>query len=217
MENNEKLICKADIKCKVSKVFLLIIGLLYLSWFIPVERSSGWGTCNLYGYYSEWNEYSIITVVLIILLAFILLNILLIIVNSKRCDLSLYDNKLKGNIKKIISSASLDLPINKIDNIMIKDGFIDKLFGGRTIEIRSASSVMKFHYIQNAQEFADLSLSHIEQYKKNASAEKAPVIAANSNNTSIAAQIKELKELLDSEIISQEEFDAKKQELLSKM
>ena len=123
----------------------------------------------------------------------------------------------KGNIKKVISSASLDLPINKIDNIMIKDGIFDKIFGGKTIEIRSASSVMKFHYIQNAQEFADLSLSHIEQYKNNASTENTPAAAANSNNTSIAAQIKELKELLDSEIISQEEFDAKKQELLSKM
>ena len=89
MENNEKLICKADIKCKVSKVFLLIIGMLYLSWSFPVKGQANFFEKEIFDHPDWYTVFWIITAVLIILIAFILLNI----VNSKRTNLSLYDNK----------------------------------------------------------------------------------------------------------------------------
>lgn len=51
----------------------------------------------------------------------------------------------------------------------------------------------------------------IAAYKKKASAPSAAVVV---NNTSAADEIKKFKELLDCGIISQEEFDAKKKQLL---
>ena len=51
----------------------------------------------------------------------------------------------------------------------------------------------------------------IAAYKKKASAPSAAVVV---NNTSAADELKKFKELLDCGIISQEEFDAKKKQLL---
>lgn len=124
----------------------------------------------------------------------------------------------------MFSTKALKLPIDKIDNIMVSEGIFDKLFSGKTVSVRSASGIVKFAWVKNADEFVQATLDKIEDYKqttikednKNLISAVANSAQANAGGSS-AEKLKELKELLDSGIISQEDFDAKKQDLLSKM
>ncbi|MBR6044272.1 MAG: SHOCT domain-containing protein [Ruminococcus sp.] len=99
----------------------------------------------------------------------------------------------------------------------------NKLTGGNTVAIRSASGLIKFPWVQNAEEFVNATLAKIEEYKKTVKKDNQELIkavaetAAAPANTSSASKIKEIKELLDQGLISQEEFDAKRKELLEKM
>jgi predicted Zn-dependent peptidase len=60
-------------------------------------------------------------------------------------------------------------------------------------------------------EVASYIKSRIEEYK---TAKNAPATTVIQNTFSVADEIKKFKELLDMDIITQEEFDAKKKELL---
>ncbi len=77
---------------------------------------------------------------------------------------------------------------------------------------------MKFHCVWNAEEFID---AYNEEVKKSG---RNPLSAANKTEPepqkapdSSAAKITELKSLLDSGVITQEDYDRKKQEILDKL
>ncbi|MDE5771159.1 MAG: SHOCT domain-containing protein [Ruminococcus sp.] len=130
----------------------------------------------------------------------------------KRCSLQLAKDGVIGNRKYLFSSKFLQLPIEKVDSILIENRIIDKLLGGQTVAIRSASGLIRFICIQNASEFVDKTLEVIKAYKES----NQPTGANIPTNTSgdNLEQIKKLKEMLDNGIIAQEEFDVKKKQLL---
>ncbi|MBR2304497.1 MAG: SHOCT domain-containing protein [Ruminococcus sp.] len=230
-------LCKANIKVQISLIWKIILVALIaftILWNVPsLSRESE--NYNLFGYYNArfWNSYYEkykfmygnnvpCSVSLILVILCILWTIRCIIV-SRKCLLELTADGINGSRAKLFSNKNLQLPIDKIDNIEIKDGILDKLFGGKTVCIRTASGAVKFAWIQNAEEFVSATQEKMKEFKvestKNAasSADDVTQVKTEASSTSVVQQIKELKELLDSEIISQEEFDAKKQELLSKM
>ncbi len=99
-----------------------------------------------------------------------------------------------------------------MDSILIENRIIDKILGGQTIAIRSASGLIRFICVQNASEFVDKTLEAIKTYKEsNPPADVNIPINTNGDNLE---QIKKLKEMLDSGIITQDEFDTKKKQLL---
>ncbi|MDE5558776.1 MAG: SHOCT domain-containing protein [Ruminococcus sp.] len=132
--------------------------------------------------------------------------------SMKRCFLQLTKDGVIGSRKYLFSSKFLQLPIEKVDSILIENRIIDKILGGQTIAIRSASGLIRFICIQNASEFVDKTLEIIKAYKEL----NQPADANISTNTSgdNLEQIKKLKEMLDSGIITQDEFDTKKKQLL---
>ncbi len=140
--------------------------------------------------------------------------------NLSKCSLGLYDNSIKGKRKKILSSKSIDLPIEKVDSILISKSILDFLRGGKTIVIRSNSGVIRFPWVHNAEEFMQATLAEIEKYKKNVAqqtpAPQAPVQVVEKDN-SATEKMRELKTMLDEGFITQEEFDAKRKEFLDKM
>lgn len=69
--------------------------------------------------------------------------------------LILSKNNLIGIIKKPFSKKQIQISVSDIENIFIKDQFVDKLRSGKTLEIYYNSCVIKFHYAQNAEEFVD--------------------------------------------------------------
>ena len=142
---------------------------------------------------------------------------------EKNSSLKLTESGIEGKRKKLFSSAELKLPIDKVDNIMVRSNVFCALFGGKIVAVSSASGLVKFPWVQNAEEFVNATLAKIEEYKKTIKDDNKSLISAvaqsasAATNSSTSAKVKELKEMLDSGLISQEEFEAKRQELLSKM
>lgn len=174
---------------------------------------SDWGLehLNHFGWY-VWTTapvYVIIGLFLIFLLVVILRS------NSKKCSLELNQDGVFGCKKTLFSNKSINQPFEKIDSIYQKNGLIDKVLGGQTIMISSASSKIRFLCIANAQEFVDKTLEELKKYKESVAAtkEKAP---ASSDSDAMDALLK-LKSLLDQGLISQEEFEEKRRSLAEKI
>lgn len=237
MTTTSKTIKQADISLSgVSKIILgiwyVITFIVYLMgavsdspddvtrWFIHVGDTE-----RYYGTY--YHDYYYFFVLPLDFVVFVLPALLYIskIYRANRCSLVLTDKGLSGQRKKIFSTAQLQLPMDKIDNIMVTENLINKIDGGKTVAVRSASGLIKFPWVQNADEFVNATLAEIEKYNqslKNVDKNLVSAIAGNSAQKaqpekSAAQKIKDLKELLDSGLITQDEFDAKKKDLLDKM
>lgn len=241
MTTTSKTIKQADISLSVvSKIILgvwyVIAVIVYLmgssvevnyrgkeyitKWFIDV------GT-RYYGYPTYYSDEYYFIVLPIDFIVFVLPALLYIskIYRANRCSLVLTDKGLSGQRKKIFSTAQLQLPMDKIDNIMVTENLINKMDGGKTVAVRSASGLIKFPWVQNADEFVRVTLAEIEKYNQSLKNIDQNLVSAIAGNSALKAQpeksaaqkIKDLKELLDSGLITQDEFDAKKKDLLDKM
>lgn len=103
---------------------------------------------------------------------------------------------------------------------MVSHGLMGKLRGGNTLLISSNRGLIKFHYVQNADEFARVSMEKIEEVKKktfhnSAPAPTAALVQPTGNDT--MEKLDSLRKMLENGLISQEEFDVKKKELIEKM
>ena len=125
------------------------------------------------GSYSVTYAGGVITVIIMIAVLMVAVPVIISVVIrniAKKCSLTLSEDRISGKRKRLFSEASLDLPIGKLDSIMVTYGIGDKLTGGTTVAIRSASD-----------------------------------------------KIRELKAMAEEGLISQEEFDEKRKEILSKI
>ena len=84
---------------------------------------------------------------------------------AKRCSLELNDKGVYGIRKKLFSSSELKFPISKIDSIMLKKSLFNYISGGKTVVLNTASGIIKFPWVQNADEFVDATLAKIEEAK----------------------------------------------------
>ena len=161
----------------------------------------------------------IIVCVLFVVISFVLLfYALAFIMTGKRCSLELSEEKISGQLKKTFSKKRLQIPIDHLDNVMTSNGIMDKIRGGETLLISSNSGLIKFHYVQNAEEFAQAAMKRIDEVKRSATA-AAPASAPVQNVTGNDAmeKLNSLKQMLENGLITQEQFDQKREEILSKM
>ena len=135
---------------------------------------------------------------------------------AKRCKLELTEGQIEGQLKTTFGKKKLQIPIDHLDNVMTSSGFWDKVRGGETLLISSNSGLIKFHYVHNADEFAQAAMKRIDEVKKSATVPQAAPVQSVSGSD-VVEKISSLKQMLDSGLITQVEFDQKKQELLSKM
>ena len=238
MTTTSKTIKQADISLAgVSKIILgiwyVITFIVYLMgavsdnpniiitrWFIDIGYTKRYHSTYYYDYY----YFFVLPLDFVVFVLPALLYISKIYIVN-RCSLVLTDKGLSGQRKKIFSTAQLQLPMDKIDNIMVTENLINKMDGGKTVAIRSASGLIKFPWVQNADEFVNATLAEIEKYNQSLKNVDQNLVSAISGNSVQKAQpeksavqkIKDLKELLDSGLITQDEFDAKKKDLLDKM
>ncbi len=84
------------------------------------------------------------------------------IYTAKRCSLELNDKGVFGKRKKLFSTLDLKFPINQIDSIMLKRSLLNILSGGKTVVLHTASGVIKFPWVQNADEFVDATLAKMK-------------------------------------------------------
>lgn len=112
-----------------------------------------------------------------------------------------------------ISKITLKMPIEKIDNIAAVKNFFF-LYTGKALRIASTSGVIRIPYVINADEVVAFISEAIEKAKN-----KAVKTAAQPEKpqTDATDSLKKLAELRDSGIITEEEFNQKKNELLGKI
>lgn len=221
MENS---IIKADIKCKFSKAFSIIVYVLLalsIVWVIPVGKDK-------YDYYhnifsvdlfqyddGSWGLCPYLIYGIIAFGASFVVSVFMLYTKdiTKECSIELTSEGINGRRKAYGSKADLRLPIEKIDSIFVTETVFDKIRGGKTLCIRSNTGVIKFICVQNADEFVAAANKAVGENKKvngTAPVAPAPVVQAPSN----ADELKKYKDLLDSGVITQEEFDAKKKQIL---
>lgn len=137
--------------------------------------------------------------------------------NCSQSNLVLTNQKIYGAHKWFLKDEQILMPMSKIDNIIVRYNFIDRLYGGggRTVRIASNSGFVNFPCVQNAEEFTRLAMEQLEIYRKSQTAASAPV--PTSPETSITDKLKSLQSLKEQGILTEEEFNAKKAELLSNL
>lgn len=110
-----------------------------------------------------------------------------------------------------ISKITLKMPIEKIDNIAAVKNFFF-LYTGKALRIASTSGVIRIPYVLNADEIVAFISEMIEKAKG------SPKVAQPERpQTDATDSLKKLAELRDAGIITEEEFNQKKNELLGKI
>lgn len=120
------------------------------------------------------------------------------------------------HLKTISKSHSINIPINQLDNVEIIEELGDRSYRTKTLGIRSARGLIKFPYVANADEFSRVAMDKAKIGSVPVVVAAAPA-PAPAQPQDMQARFQELKKLLDSGMISQEEFDAKRQDFLNKM
>lgn len=156
----------------------------------------------------------LVTIIIICGLALsVIWNILLFVILSK-----IKYNKLLSKEEEIycrfgaFSKKDCFLPFDKIQSLSVRSNLKDSLIGGKTVVIYGTSISIKVPCVQNADEFVNATLTEI---KKRKDAKEATLDETKNSNT--FDDIQKLKNLLEQGLISQEEYDAKRQELIRRI
>ena len=86
------------------------------------------------------------------------------------------------------------------------------LIGGKTVVVYGTSISIKVPCVQNADEFVNATLAEIKKWK-----DAKEVTLDETKNSDTFDDIQKLKNLLEQGLISQEEYDAKRQELIHRI
>lgn len=142
----------------------------------------------------------------VIIVSIIAAAVIIVVFNSlyKKIKLVVTDKKVYG---RVFSGKRVDLPIDSISAVGTS------VF--KSITIATSSGRIKFLAIANRDEIHE-KISELLINRQQSNKVEQQIVnnnVPNSNNDNIG-QLKELKELLDQGVINQEEFDAKKKQLL---
>lgn len=149
----------------------------------------------------------VITVVLIILPIFIFSRIKAMINES---SIELEAARLTGYRRLFNTRYTIDVPLEGVRAISYKRSLFEQLTYGSTILIVTNKGNDTFHGVHNSDDF-------IEAVKKALEKKRTNEIAVKADRNETIEKMNSLKKMLDSGLVSQEEFEQKKAELLSKM
>ena len=185
-----------------------IIGFAETNWIILIPRILLFAICwFLIAYLYSIKGTETIIALLELILFYCLISAVIIIIKISTTRLYFTNLRLIGKCG-ILSTKTLDAPLNKLNDIMIEQNFIGKIFNSATIIIHTSSSKYHYKYIKDAIRFKN----ELNQY----------ISVNNTNNDNKIVendkyeQLAKLKSLLDDEIITQKEFDIEKEKILNK-
>lgn len=187
---DEKVLIKS---VKTNKRFLLIIGAIVSLILGIVYEAVFW-------------EFDRVTWVWIVEIAYIAVPAFLLFfffpsLTVNKCELTITDKRVYGTV---IFGKRVDLPLDSVSAVGTS------AFHG--ITIATSSGRISFIGIKNRNEIHEV-VSKLLVERQN-QAHKSAATVVNAPAASNADELKKFKELLDAGIITQEEFDAKKKQLL---
>lgn len=238
----DKVICKAEIEARPTVLFkffmlltaaavvLCILSYVPVKYYYPEHSYHSFKDANIFGEQVKLdnpgapmlgvpltilNGHAIAGQIVTTIAAIILLELaakwIAIKFGADRCSLSLTDRGITGSRRTLFNERSVDLPLTGISAIGAEKNIYSRLFGGNTLTITTPTGKIKLHCIQNAMEFLTAVNSTQTKGKQKPAPSRAPA------NEDSRKKIRDLKKLLDDGLVSQEEYEKKRRELLSKM
>lgn len=212
---DEKILIKSEVNKKLKKVLqwgpVILFGIaalisIFLSLSKKVEvyyRYSGTRTRE----YIRWTlifdfgKYTGLFILFVLgclaLLGAIILGIIYLV--NRKCELQVTENNVKG---KTLFGKEVVLPLYMVSAYSTRK-FLS------VVCVATASGITKFSLIENYKEIGEVLAQQINQRQRN-----TETYSKKSADSSSMDDLLKLKSLLDSGIITQEEFDAKKKSLL---
>ncbi len=202
---------------------------LYIGWFGLdfYEDSEGWEDMHYFGEkYTYWGstEEMYIENIIIVAALYIILFCLPAVITAifkhgcKITALTITESQVYGSYNNFLFKKNLKMPIEKVDNLTTISGIIDKLRSGVTLGVCSASGVIKLHFVQNADEVIAATISRIEEIKEKEKRKMATIQSVVSTSvSSVSEKLKELELMKEQDLISEDEYNKKREEILEKM
>ena len=209
----EKIIIKSDLSEAVDKIkvsmfilfilvalisFILLVGQYEVRWYAYGEYRTI--TENGFSAAFEGNSGCLVFFIIVCSLFLIAIFLLFLFLITRECSIVITENNVKGTA---IFGKEVVLPLYMISAYSTR-----RLFS--TIAVSTSSGITKFSMIKNYKEIGN-ELSRLINERQS----KTTIYQQEDSDTNSAfVKIEKLKELLDKDIITQEEFDAKKKNLL---
>ncbi|MBE6691884.1 MAG: SHOCT domain-containing protein [Ruminococcaceae bacterium] len=189
---------------KIRRIFILIgIGLSSFGLFSVILNTISNIIQDGFSKYTLPRLTSGLFECVVIALPFVLIGVLFHYFMSK-VELTVTDKRVYG---RTAFGKRVDLPLDSISAVAV-----DWL---KSIAVTTASGAIKFSMIKNRDEIhKTISNLLIERQNKGATVRQNPEPVAPVSSTFSADELKKYKDLLDSGAITQEEFDAKKKQIL---
>ena len=209
-ERAEKKLGKKFLIISVILFFVGIIGTLFVPYFFVAEHFTSFKEYmgrfylldiilgGLYGNFILKLLFVMKCIGLLMLLIWVIYT--LIYKFQASSELIVTDKRTYG---KIAHGKRVDIPTDSISAI--------GACALKGIMITSASGAIKFHFLKNRDEIHNVLSKLIIERQGNKKEESAP---SAGKEIDVADELKKYKDLLDSGVITQEDFDAKKQQLL---
>lgn len=170
----------------IIAVIFAIIGCVYL------EEYMAYYGFNIYGYGAEYPIFFTIAIVFLVaaIISYFAMN---------RCEIIVSNKKVFGKVK---FGKRVDLPLNQISSV--GQGWF------KSISVATSSGIIRFWLLSNRQEVFSAISELLSQFQNS----NNQTVIHKEEQLSSADELKKYKDLLDSGVITQEEFDAKKKQLL---
>ncbi len=197
---NEKIIIKGNtsktnipmIISAILAVISAIIGFFWLVQYNDLPYELMYNKVGNFGaeYLTNMIVFFVISVIFIVaaVLSYLIMN---------NCEIVVSDKRVSGKIK---FGIRVDLPLNQISSVG------QGLF--KSLTVATSSGVIRFWLLENRKELFSEITKLLSQFQN------SQTIIHEETKLSSADEIKKFKDLLDSGIITQEEFDKKKKQLL---
>ena len=186
----EKVLIKG-VFSKINTITAIFMGLSAF-WFIPTI--SAYSHASRSGF--DWPDFRMHRNILLVFIFILIISFFL----TYKSEIIVTDKRVYG---KAIFGKRVDLPFDKISSIS------SNMLKG--IGVASSSGRITFLFCKNNSEvFNTISAILLERQEKRAN---SSTTIQNTSNTN-ADELKKFKELLDSGVITEEEFEAKKKQLL---
>lgn len=212
---DEKILIKSEVNKKLKKILqwgpVILFGIaalisIFLSLRKKVEvysRYSGTRTrkyirwTRIFDFGEDTGLFILFVLGCLALLGSIILGIIYLV--NRKCELQVTENNVKG---KTLFGKEVVLPLYMVSAYSTRK-FLS------VVCVATASGITKFSLIENYKEIGEVLAQQINQRQRNTETYSKKSTESNSMD-----DLLKLKSLLDSGIITQEEFDAKKKQLL---
>ena len=189
----------------IAVLMAILLALPHKEEYTSYSRYSGWSTRtreylgweHLFYFGDDTIYFIMFLLASLALLGAIVLGIMYLV--NRKCELIITENNVKG---KTLFGKEVVLPLYMVSAYSTRK-FLS------VVSVATASGITKFSLIENYKEIGEVLAQQINQRQRNTE--------NNSNKSADSSSMDDLlklKSLLDSGIITQEEFDAKKKSLL---